>query len=432
MKRVLIISYYWPPSGGIGVHRCLKYAKYLRNFGWEPVILTAKNPDYPVLDEGNFKDVPNGVEVLKSNIWEPYNIFKTLIGKKKEEKIHNVLITEKEPGLLYKFGIWIRGNFFIPDARRFWIKPSIKLLSEYLKEHPVDAMFTNGPPQSTHLIAYGIKKKFNIPWIADFQDPWTQVDYYQKFKIGFIADKIHKRLEQNVLKTADKTIICSNTWKKDLESIGAKNVSVLVWGYDEEDFKNIKTERTQKFRLSHFGSLGPDRNPPNLWKALSDIANENKSFAENLEIELVGFIDHSIIENLKKLGLEKNIIAMNHIPRNETLIKMHQTQVLLLILNDAPNVKGRLPGKLFEYLASRRPVWVIGPTDSDAAEIVYNANAGTASDFEDIDSMKKTILNFYNKYLNNKLDDNKTNLDKYTNKNLTKQLAGYLDELVNK
>ncbi|MCX6175229.1 MAG: hypothetical protein NTZ27_10790 [Ignavibacteriales bacterium] len=427
MKKVLIISYYWPPAGGIAVHRCLKFTKYLREFGWEPVICTAENPEYPVLDEGNFKDIPNSVKILKTKIWEPYNLFKFITGKKKEERIHNVFIEEEKPSIGHKLGIWIRGNIFIPDARKFWIRPSVKFLSKYLKDNPVDVLFTNGPPQSTHMIAYEIKRNLKIPWHADFQDPWTQVDYFPQLMLNPISKKIHEAKEQLVFRWADKVTICSDTWKNDLESIGAKDVGVIVWGYDEDDFQNINVPLSKKFTLSHFGSLGPDRNAKTLWKALSIIANENKQFANNLEIELVGFVGHAIVDEIKSLGLTGNLNLSDHISRKETLESMHQSQILLLILNDMPNVNGRLPGKLFEYLASRRPILVVGPEESDASKIVHGVNAGYTCDFNDLEKTIRTVKDLYEKFRQDNLPSNKTDISQYSNRNLTKKLAGYLD-----
>jgi len=429
MKKVLIISYYWPPAGGIGVHRCLKFAKYLREFGWEPVIFTADNAEYPVLDEGNFKDVPEGVTVLKTKIWEPYNFFKFITGKEKEERIHNVFLEEEKPGFAHKLGIWIRGNIFIPDARKFWIRPSVKLLSKFLKENPVDVLFTNGPPHSTHMIAYGVKKNLGIPWHADFQDPWTQVDYFPQLMLSPISKKIHEAMEQRIFSSADKVTICSDTWKRDLEAIGARDVGVIVWGYDEDDFKNVSVPLSNKFTLSHFGSLGPDRNAKTLWKALSIIAKENEQFAHDLEIELVGFIGHVIIDEITSLGLADNLKLSAHISRRETLERMCQAHVLLLILNDMPNVKGRLPGKLFEYLASRRPTLVIGPEDSDASKIVHGVNAGCTCGFDDLDKTIHTLQTLYEKFKKGKLLSNQTDISQYSNRNLTGKLASYFNEI---
>lgn len=430
MKKVLIISYYWPPAGGIGVHRCLKFAKYLREFGWETIIHTAADAEYPVLDEGNFRDVPKDAIVIKTKIWEPFNLFKLITGKKKEERIHNVFLEEDKPTFAHKLGIWIRGNIFIPDARKFWIRPSIKYLTKYLQENHVDVLFTNGPPQSNHMIAYGVKKKLGIPWHADFQDPWTQVDYFPQLMLNPISMKIHKAMEQRVFKNADKVTICSNTWKHDLESIGAKDVGVIVWGYDEDDFKDIKVEFSQKFTLSHYGSLGPDRNAKTLWKALSLLAKEDSQFANDLEIELAGFIGHAIIKEIESLGLKSNLVLFDHLSRKESLERMHRSQILLLILNDMPNVNGRLPGKLFEYLASRRPTLVIGPEESDASEIVHGVNAGYTCGFEDLEKTIKTVKELYGKFKQGKLGANQTDISQYSNRNLTKKLAGYLEQIV--
>jgi glycosyltransferase involved in cell wall biosynthesis len=429
MKKVLIISYYWPPAGGIGVHRCLKFAKYLREFGWEPVICTADNPEYPVLDEGNFKDVHKDVVVLKTKIWEPYSIFKFITGKKKRDRIHNVFLEEEKPNFAHKLGIWIRGNIFIPDARKFWIRPSVKFLSKYLKENPVDVLFTNGPPHSTHMIAYGVKKNLGIPWHADFQDPWTQVDYFPQLMLNPVSKRIHRAMEQRVFRSADKITICSDTWKTDLESIGASDVDVIVWGYDEDDFKNISVPLSNKFTLSHFGSLGPDRNAKILWKALSIIAKENKQFMKDLEIELVGFIGHAIIDEITSLGLADNLKLSAHISREKVLDRMHQAQVLLLILNNMPNVKGRLPGKLFEYLASRRPTLVIGPEDSDASKIVHSVNAGYTCGFDDLNKTLAALKELYKKYKEGNLLSNQTDISQYSNRNLTGKLASYLNEI---
>jgi glycosyltransferase involved in cell wall biosynthesis len=430
MKKVLIITYYWPPAGGIAVHRCLKFAKYLREFGWEPVIHTAEGAEYPVLDEGNFKDVPKDSAVIKTKIWEPFNLFKFITGKKKVERIHNVFLEEDKPTFAHKLGIWIRGNIFIPDARKFWIRPSVNHLTKYLKENPVDVLFTNGPPQTNHMIAYKVKKKLNIPWHADFQDPWTQVDYFPQLMLNPLSMAIHKTMEQRVFKYADKVTICSDTWKHDLESIGAKDVGVIVWGYDEGDFRDINVELSPKFTLSHYGSLGPDRNAKTLWKAFSILAKEDASFAKDLEIELAGFIGHAIINEIDSLGLKNNLVLFDHLSRRETLERMHRSQVLLLILNDMPNVNGRLPGKLFEYLASRRPTLVIGPEESDASKIVHGVNAGYTCNFNDLEKTLKTVRELYQKFKAGKLLPNRTDISQYSNRNLTKKLAGYLDQIV--
>ena len=432
MKKVLVVSYYWPPSGGIGVHRCLKFVKYLREFGWEPVVYAPSNAAYPVEDESNFKDIPKNINIIKRPIWEPYDLYKKLIGKKKEEKIYHVFIEEEnEPKFAKNIGIWIRGNLFIPDARKFWIKPSVKFLTDYLQHNKVDAVFSNGPPHSAHLIAMGVKENLGIPWLADFQDPWTQIDYYSKLMISPFADKVHKKLEQKVFSKADKITIVSETWKKDLESIGANDVSVIVWGFDEQEFNNIKVNPDSKFTISHFGSLGPDRDVKLFWKALSIIAGENSSFKDDLSLQLVGFVDNSILKEITNLGLQSNLKRVSQIPRDEALKMMCGSNLLLLILNIAYNVMGRLPGKLFEYLGSKRRILVVGPPESDAAKIVNNAGAGQAVDFNDLEGMIRIIKTLYEEFLiSRQIPSSKNDVSQYSNKNLTGKLSGFLNEII--
>ncbi|MCD6367231.1 MAG: glycosyl transferase family 1, partial [Bacteroidales bacterium] len=242
MKKVLIISYYWPPAGGISVLRTLKFTKYLRKFGWEPIVYAPQNASYLYLDKNNFDDIPENIEIIRRKILEPFNLFRILTGRNKNDTSNPVYATSRK-SFLDNFSIWLRGNFFIPDARCLWIKPSVKFLTGYLKENPADAILTDGPPHTNTVIGMRLAQKFNIPFLADFQDPWTQVDYYKMMKIGKRADKKHHRLEQEVFRVAKKITIASPTWAKDLEKIEAKNVDTIYYGYDEEDFKNITNQK---------------------------------------------------------------------------------------------------------------------------------------------------------------------------------------------
>jgi glycosyltransferase involved in cell wall biosynthesis len=426
-KKVLVISYYWPPAGGISPHRCIKFVKYLRKYNWEPIVATVDNPSYFFIDETNFKDIPEGIEIIKTKIWEPHNLFKGFAGFKSKDRFPDVFLEESKPSLVVKIGIWIRGNLFIPDARKFWINRGVKHISEYLKHTPVDAILSMGTPHSTHMIAYKLKRKFNIPWLADFQDPWTQADYYQRLMLNPVSRKIHEAMERRIFKFADKVTICSESWKKDLESIGAKDVGVILWGYDKEDFVNIDTKPSQKFSISHFGRLTPDRNPHTLWKVLSDISAANPQFKKDLEIELVGFNSYSIFNSIKEFNLQDNLKKEEHIKRNNALERMQGSRVLLLILNDAQNVNGRIPGKLFEYLASKRPILVIGPEESDAAKIVTKATAGSACSFKDYNKTFAIISEMYNQFIANELNIDKCNLEPFSSERITGELAGYLN-----
>jgi len=431
LKRVLIISYYWPPSGGIAVLRCLKWAKYLRNFGWEPVVFTAENAHYPTFDSSNFKDIPEGLTVLKGKIIEPYSLYKKFTGQAKNANVNNVFyVQDDKPGIAHQLSVWIRSNFFIPDARKMWIRPSVKYLLKYLKENPVDAILSDGPPHSNTRIATLLKKETGIPWLADFQDPWTQVDYYQMLTLTKWADKKHRMLEQEVFKYADKTTIVSETWKTELESIGAKNVSVIPWGYDPEDFENIEPKQVEGFTFMHLGIMGLDRNPEVFFQVLKELTEEVKGFKSALQLHFYGQVDFSVQTSFTEAGIQNHVKLPGSVNRDLALAFTAGSPVLLLLLNKQHNAKGRIPGKLFEYLAARRPIIVLGPTDSDVSKIVANSGSGRTFEYEDREGIKKGVLELFEKYKNGGLTkpiDNQIN--QYSVVNTSRQISEFLNEI---
>jgi len=425
-KKVLIISYYWPPAGGISPIRILKFTKYLRKFGWEPIVCVPQGADYLYEDPGYFKDVPENIRIIRSPIIEPFGLYKFLSGRKKNDTNNPVYGNTKKNNWVDEWAIWIRGNFFIPDARALWIRPTVKRLSRFLKENKVDAILTDGPPHTNTVIGMRLAKKFGIPWLADFQDPWTQVDYYQRFKLTRRADRKHKQLEQEVFCTAAKITIASPTWAKDLEAIGAKNVSVIYYGYDEDDFIDLKEEKHPYFIISHTGILGEDRNPQMLFKALHDLTDELPAFRKKLKIKLAGPVDAKITDEIKKQGLEKHTEILGNISRRAALQLNKNAQILLLPINKAPNAKGRLPGKLYEYLRIGKPVLALGPQDSDAAEIIRQTKSGQIFPYDDYESVKQ----FVRAVFEGKLIFRPENIEQFTNENQTKILAGYLYEII--
>ncbi len=432
MKKVLIVSYYWPPAGGISVLRSLKIAKYLTQFGWTPVVLTVSNPQYPILEPNNSKHIPEGLEVIKAKSVEPFGFYKRITGRKKADTLSNVLnANDKKHGVFHKLAVWIRANYFIPDARMLWMKPAIKAASKYLSENKVDAIFSDGPPHTNTLIACRLSKKFDIPWLMDWQDPWTQVDYYKMFPIGKRADKKHKKLEAECLKQASKMTIVSPTWKEDAEAIGASNVSVVVWGYDEDDFETIEPVKTSKFLITHTGLLGEDRLPDGFIKALKELVDEYSDFKEALEVKLFGTVDKSVNELVNSLDLRDNFEIGRQIPRNDALSYNMGSAIQLLLLNKQDNAKGRTPGKLFEYLRAKRTIICCGPIDSDVSKLLQKTGAGETFEYNDVEGMKKSILKEYKRFKagNEVIEIN--GLEQYHIKNLTGQIAEYLNEITN-
>ncbi len=432
-KRVLIISYYWPPSGGIAVLRCLKFAKYLRKFGWEPVVFTAKDAHYPTVDDSNDRDLPPGLEVIRQPIWEPYSWYKQFMGKPADENVNNVFYTdEADGGWKHNLAVWVRSNFFIPDARATWIAGSVKRLTAYLKEHPVDAILSDGPPHSNTRIATLVSRATGIPWLADFQDPWTQVDYYQLLNLTGWGRRRHERMEQEAFDQATKITIVSPSWKSDLESIGARNVDVLVWGYDPDDFAGLTRRPHEKFTLTHLGIMGYDRHPQPLFSAIARLNETLPGFREAFELRLFGQVDHRIRTSIEAFGIENQVNFAGSVPRGEALQQTLDSHLLLLLLNQQDNAKGRIPGKLFEYLAARRPIVNFGPTDSDVAGILSETGSGPTFDYgaapEAITAELTSHFARYQRGTDIAMD--REVIEKYSHPVLVKQLAGWLEEIV--
>jgi len=432
VKKALIITYYWPPSGGGGVQRWLKFVKYLREFGWEPIVFTPENPETPVDDETLLKEVPAGIQVIKNRIWEPYSFYKTLTGRK-TEKIQTAFLKEKKGsgGVMENISVWVRGNLFIPDARKFWIKPSVKYLKVFLQTEKVDAIISTGPPHSTHLIAMKLKQELGLPWLADFRDPWTNIDYYQDLKLGKRADRIHHQLEKKVLQQADAVTVVSPGMAKDFLTIVDRKYHFIPNGFDAEDIQvsEQEIEVDKHFSITHIGSLTKSRNPEKLWQALGELVSENQKFASDLVVHNIGKLDFSVKESIQQNGLDKFLQTTDYLPHNEVIMKQREAAVLLLLINNTPNANLILTGKIFEYLASKRPIVCIAPPDGDAANIIRETKSGEVFDFSETEQLKKYILHLHQLFLNGKLGAESQNIERFERRNLTAELAKVLDKL---
>ena len=434
MKKVLIISYYWPPSGGAGVQRWLKFVKYLRRFGWEPVVYTPENPEAPALDPSLEEDIPEGTQIIKTRIWEPFTIYKRFVGRKKDDKIKAGFLSEgKKASKAEKVSVWARGNLFIPDARKYWIKPSIRFLSNWLKHNPVDAIVSTGPPHSMHMIALGIKKKFDIPWLADFRDPWTNIDFYGDLMLTSFADKIHHRLEQKVLRTADLLTTVSENWADDFRKLGAGRIEVLTNGFDPDDFDSLSGSQSLKFEICHLGSMNKDRNPEMLWRALADLCKTVDGFKDHLKITFLGFTDYAVSMSLEAEGLVEFSETVKYLPHQEVLQRAKKAYILILPLNNTANVNGIIPGKLFEYLALKRPVFCIGDVQGDSARIITETKCGITVDFNDYMRIKNYLLEMFKCFQSDKpYTVESVRLEKYSRETLTERMASLLDQITEK
>ena len=424
-KKILIISYYWPPAGGPGVQRWLKFVKYLPDFGIEPHVYVPKNPTYPLLDEKLVADVFDKVIIIKKPIFEPYGLA-GLFSKKKTKKISSGIIpNKKKQSWVEKMLIWVRGNLFIPDARLFWIRPSVQFLSNYIQEHQIETVITTGPPHSLHLIGMELKNRHKINWITDFRDPWTTIGYHDKLQLSNWAAKKHKQLEKQVLNSCDQIIVTSPTTKTEFEAITSKPISVITNGYDLEQIS--KKPLDEKFTLAHIGSFLSERNPRILWKALAELVKENKAFSEKLELKLIGAVSDSVLETIKEFKLERFVNHFGYVSHEVALQEQRCSQVLLLIEIDSEQTNCIIPGKLFEYLVSERPIVAIGPEKADFASIIKETNTGTFFTYEEKDALKTQLLQYFEAFQSQSLQVHAVGLQKYSRRALTKELATILN-----
>jgi len=441
-KKVLIVTYYWPPAGGPGVQRWLKFAKYLPEFGWEPMIYTPENPSYPLVDETLIKEVPKNLKIVKTNIWEPYQIAEKFSNSNKKFK-GGQFDVGKNQSLVSKLSIFIRGNFFIPDARKFWVKPSVKFLKDYLKENHIDTIVTTGPPHSLHLIGLGLKKELpNLKWIADFRDPWTEISYYKHLKLTSGSDRKHRQLEKSVFENADLTLATSYTDAENFRKNGA-NAFCVTNGFDKnveslnrEIVKNdidsltiLQNNNSTKFTLSYVGVLEQLRNPENLWKALIALSEKYQDFAKDFELKFVGRVDDKILNEIENSVLKNNIKNLGYLAHDESVKEMESSDLLLITNFPNESSKGIIPGKLFEYLATGKKIISFGPKDADVETILDKTKAGKHFDYADNLETQEFIFSLYEEWKSGKSIQNEANINEFSRRELTMELAFRLESL---
>ena len=420
-KKLLIITYYWPPAGGPGVQRWLKFVKYLPDFNIQPIVYIPENPTYPIIDNGLQSEVSEKAIILKKKIVEPYG-FASFLGKNKTKKISSGIIpNQKKQSFLEKTLLWVRGNIFIPDARFLWVKPSVKYLKKYIEENQIDTIVTSGPPHSLHLIGLQLKKELNVKWFADFRDPWTTIGYHKSLKLSSSAEKKHKALEKEVLTTADTIIVTSKTTKNEFQAITSKPIEVITNGYDVE--KVSKQPLDEKFTLAHIGSFLSERNPRILWKALQELTKENPDFKKDFQLKLIGAVSQEVLDTITEFMLNDYVLNLGYVSHQEAVEHQRKSQVLLLIEINSNDTKSIIPGKLFEYMVSERPIIALGPEGSDFAEIITSTNTGVFFLYDELEQLKALLLNYYNLYREQNLKVNAVGLQQYSRKSLTEQLT---------
>jgi hypothetical protein len=406
-KKILIVTYYWPPSGGSGVQRWLKFVKYLPQFGIKPFVFTPANPAFAVRDESLVKDIPDEAEIIRFPIWEPYDAFlriSNFFGSKKPVTPAQ-LVKAKQESLFEKLSTWIRGNLFVPDPRRFWVRPSVKFLDAYLKENQIQTIVTTGPPHSMHLIGYKLKKKNpELQWIADFRDPWSGWGLLDSLKVSKAARKLHSNLEYKVLTTADVVTTITPFYVKHFADLGGRKVELLTNGFDEDDFKDVVITRADKFIIRHVGIINEKCNPVPFMIALGNLMKDDKDFLSDVRVEFIGDVNaafRSFVE--RSPGIKEVTFFIPAVPHKQLMKIYGSSSLLLLVLTGYKDAAGYMPGKLFEYIATGLPVLGVGPENGDASVLIRQSKSGKMIDDSDEEGLKKYLKEVYRRWKENQL-----------------------------
>lgn len=429
MKRVLIVTYYWPPGGGSGVQRWLKFSRYLPEFGWEPVIFTVDNPQYQLSDKSLESETLPGIEVHRLKAFDPNDFYNQWFGKSIGKP--NVGFTSsKKESMAFKLVKWIRGNWFIPDSRIFWVRPATKRIKQILTEKKYDAIITTGPPHSLHLIGKKVADSTGIRWIADFRDPWTEIYYFNEMRPSVRSRKKHMRLEREVLSCANEIVVVGETMKKMFAEHTDKPIHVITNGYDQEDYASIAEKHkysSSTFIISHIGVMSPTQNPYSLWIAIQELMKEVPRFSEKFLLKLTGEVDHGILQQAKDAGLEKHLIHTTYQPHKKAIEAQIEADLLLLSINKVANSEYLLTGKLFEYLGAERPILCIGPPNGDAAMILSETQTGKTFHFDDVTGIKEFIKKLFLEHQTQEIQVGKGQITRFSRENLTKSLVEVLN-----
>lgn len=433
MKKVLIITYYWPPSAGGGVQRWLKFAKYLPQYGWEPVIYTPSNPDFNLTDDSLLGDVPPDLTVIKREIWEPYGLLR-LFSKKAKGSSNVGQVSNK--GAKKKILSWVRGNLFIPDPRKFWKGPSIKFLSSYLVEQGIATIVTTGPPHSMHLIGLGLKKKLpNLKWIVDIRDPWSGFDMLDNFLVSTRNRKKYQSMEEEVLRASDAVTATSPSMKTLLRPFDHQKFEGITNGYDRQDFINFQDRSSStELIIYHAGLINDLRNPENFLTALDAYCNQEKAIHKattlNLKLHLVGIFEKALLETIAKLPhISEALHKEAYKDHSEVLADYESASVLLLLVNNTDNAKVNIPGKTFEYLATGKPIICISDLETDVVKILNSYPHSLVFSYAEKPEIILPKLSLFLKTLP-KLQD-KSQVLKHSRKALSQKMSDVLNRIQN-
>ncbi len=436
MKKVLVIAYYWPPSGSSSVQRVLKFCKYLGEFGWQPVVLTVRAGHYSAADGTFLQEIPASTAVYRTKSLEPHSGYKAFTGVHKDAEIPVNVMEEKNANWKKRVAFWIRINVFLPDSRIGWAPYAVRRGKKILKDEDIKVIFSSAPPATAHLIAKKLSRWSGTPWVADFRDPWTNIYYKQQSGRFFLSRIIDESLEKASLRAADAvTSVSDLDIKTDYypKAPAERKYFYLPNGYDEEDFAGYapatrSARRKDAVFITHIGSVGAERVPRNLLKAVAMLRDEGAITPENFSLTFIGNTESSLVLESKKLGVEELIALFPYVPHKDIFVHMREATVLLLLITNVKDSAGIVPGKTFEYLRSGVPLLVFGDTDGEVARIIAETGTGETFDYEDYDGVLRYLRTLLSASPGEYRPRSET-IHSYERRILTKKLAEIFDSL---
>lgn len=423
LKKILLITYYWPPSGGSSVQRWLKMLKYFPGKGIEPFVITVDphNASYPLKDQLLEKDIHPDIKVFTTPTREFYNVYKKLTGRK--EIPYGGFVNEPKADLKQRISRIIRSHFFIPDPRKGWNRFAYKKAVDLIKMYGIHTVITATPPHSSQLIGLKLKKKFKVNWIADLQDPWTDIYYYDQLCHSWLSAAIDAGYERRVLEKADHIVTVSDSirelFRNKSQKIDPGKILVVPNGYDEEDFMEGTESEGESFVISYTGTINDEYYPLEPFLHVMERISVNN---RNILIRFVGKVAPLALQKIKSTrGIQTEFI--DYVPHEESVKYLLRSNALLLIIPDIDQNSGILTGKLFEYLGSGRKIIGIGPSRGDAAVIIRECRSGDMFDYPDEEGIEKYIRLLLLKSSDNQTVSDRTKIEKYSRRSQASAIA---------
>jgi glycosyltransferase involved in cell wall biosynthesis len=433
MKNLLIVAYYFPPSGGPGVQRVLKHVKYLPEFGWNPIVLTVSNGQYPAIDTSLIEQIPKSTEVIKTRIFEPYDVYRKLTGKGKGTAIDVNVIKKDNQKSDFKESLaeFVRATFFIPDARMFWYFRAKKAIDEIMKTRKIDAVYSSSPPYTCSLIARYTKRKYGIPWVAGFRDPWTE--FISSPKRWWLPRAIDRSMEHSVFATAD-AVECA--WVGIIKDALGKYPDLdrskfhhVPNGFDSADYPKVDFTRNERFTVTYTGSMYGRRNPSSLFSAVEMLIRRGDVNPKELCFRFVGRFGTEVEEMFSQASFRDSIDIVGYVPHHESIASLMRSDALLLVVDESKESEEIVPGKVYEYIGCRRPIIAIAPQESAIAELIRETGAGKVAHQSETEKIADIFLSYYKSWRdgNSSVAADPNAINKYERRESAKTLAQLLD-----